>query len=732
MEANPIAAIETPIYRLPNEIILDILIDIYGPATISSGDGSTKERIALNLSQTCRSWRNLIHNCSHFWVPISMPCQESEALDIAAQRFEYAGQRPLSINIYSIPDSTAPHSRRAIRLLQESVERWAWISIGTSLQFVDVLLQECDGFAATLQSFVIHPPIPTNHDNEIPLSLALNIPNTRLVSSRNGLHVELHYCIPSFTPSFGRAITHLSVEIPEGDSIYNIIDTLRSCPNLVDLSFTHYAPLKPIHFIKSIPLLRLTNLYIDICRADILPFFQLAILETFRFFSAEWSDLVVASVLKIMDQCRGLSTFRGGVTFYPRDLRLQPHPIQPSDNDAAISTAPIPSIVSSSIKEFELFQHTPTPAVRAFLLRLALPQAVSLSLTNIPLDAVHHLISGADQLEVVSLRSIHGISPCHPRFSLSALEALILANSLHVLSHLHVPNLEQLVLIGLGNEVSTGLLTELVSSSSPPLVKLVMRGIPVLDGDFVQALRGIPTLRNMSVRRCFGISDSSFYALATPSEDGQYILPALEKIDFAGCAITPGGALALLQSRNKMPPTGGAGGGAVPPCIKGHVEFGGVPSDTDRAALEVRHCNLFFPGQHDIEELRSILRLMGPSKIESLSLTPSGVATPFSMMQLICSYIEEVCRSSTIAGWEVQNFALRGPQDLATCFPTQFLHNRDKNLPDGSPASHLRAGILRNASTCDVRSPSRKLRLCKGNHPNRRDFLTICPYILSK
>ncbi|KDQ19223.1 hypothetical protein BOTBODRAFT_433000 [Botryobasidium botryosum FD-172 SS1] len=302
------AAAPPTIYRLPRELLLEIFLEIYGPTIGARLDWKVKQKVTLDLSQVCRLWRDLIHGSSEFWAFIRLNVQRPNEDVRAADWIEHTAGRLLCIRVdcqglfdsFSAKEGEGLFSKVA-SVLRQCMDRWVWFSIAVHPSFTRILFHHCAGEVPMLKALLIQhlaPPVGIHTDSESPLAMVPSgSPFYTIFSEPNHL--------PTFAPSFGSAITHLSVTASPPQEADSLLHALRLCPNLIELNLSRQNMRAP-QVAAPVSLPHLTQLYAEAAQ-DLLPFLELPSLQLLSLPKLAWSNSVVDSLIKIIHHCPGLA-----------------------------------------------------------------------------------------------------------------------------------------------------------------------------------------------------------------------------------------------------------------------------------------------------------------------------------------------------------------------------------------------------------------------------------------
>ncbi|KAJ7648095.1 hypothetical protein FB45DRAFT_895236 [Roridomyces roridus] len=133
--------LDTPVRRLPDELLVDILQRCRLGADTPFNKASEMRRLAggplVMLSQVCAHWRNVIHGTPAFWstfevdmsnitVPGRIPSAslQQRVLDLVTTALERSQQIPIAVKVRGHPQRPTGLEREVIQAVVERSQRW--------------------------------------------------------------------------------------------------------------------------------------------------------------------------------------------------------------------------------------------------------------------------------------------------------------------------------------------------------------------------------------------------------------------------------------------------------------------------------------------------------------------------------------------------------------------------------------------------------------------------------
>ncbi|KDQ14798.1 hypothetical protein BOTBODRAFT_145386 [Botryobasidium botryosum FD-172 SS1] len=363
------------------------------------------------------------------------------------------------------------------------------------------------------------------------------------------------------------------LDILQADVGYCESLSILAHPELMDFFFQPFTTTPSLT--RSVLLPNLVHLYLDSSDHYILPFLELPCLESLHLPQLHWSHDTGDSLLGLFRCATLLSCIVLADARFPGNTysaHAPPAFIEPSTT--------LPSVTYFSARGRPLRSESEYTSSALFLYRLALPQVKSLALHCFPLDTVLRLIStSTSQLQHLSLSKIQ-TNIHHPTDPLLLLTLVSFKtanqdNVADILTQLRLPNLQYL-------DVSTCQITAATSHTPfhaalllavPLLTRLDLDHVGISDGDLVDVLGGLPTLKYLRLAHCYETADAVLHALATPFEPGCWIVPRLEQVELWNnwSTVTFGAVLAFLAVRGKKLAAPNNATGAGLPSVEAYV-----------------------------------------------------------------------------------------------------------------------------------------------------------------
>lgn len=562
-----------PVQRLSDQILLEIFKEVWNPQ--------------LNAWHVCRGWRTVICRYSAFWSKLLLDMGKRGQDLKAACWLGFAAGRKLYVNITGLSRfASSDVSMELIELamvLRGSLGRWRSISIeGASPVHLKTFFSFCSGNAPLLKSITI--------EGTTGLFSGLFLPFLIPRHSENNLVMRIDCQIPDVT-CFGPAITDLHLNLHnEFVLVYGdeILDVLRSCPNLVqcDLNFVSGLEVSRSRTEPSrVNLPRLTS-FTATCTWDvvtILFFLDFPSITDLSLENFSWTQSTPRQLWSFFERCAStpkyISLYNDGPDVYGNDVvSLEFHQRQ---------------LTLPSVTRFNACGNT---FADAFLDALSLPRAESIELSYVGLEVIRSLLTSSGQLRSVCLYfEIEDITNPHDEtlalISVPSITILSVDNDPRLVSHFHAPNLESLTLSGPFRDeshyhIGPSLLLFTQNSSLRHLHFLDLFKLTILDDQFSAVAQHLEYLSELRLRSC-QISDNILSQLSVKSPAGLWVLPRLETIYLARNEnVTPMAFVKLLESRNKQGPDTG-----VFPLVKGCVRFLDNATEQEFKKIQVRKTN---------------------------------------------------------------------------------------------------------------------------------------------
>ncbi|KDQ07836.1 hypothetical protein BOTBODRAFT_192191 [Botryobasidium botryosum FD-172 SS1] len=575
---------DPPVYRICDDVLLYI-ISIYATAPTDDPNPNrfVYDRDSLTcISHVCSLWRRLAHGYPNFWSLVTVSISSREPETQIAHQLALARACPIEVRVYGQTDDILDDEEKIIRAianaLKGSMSRWRVLSLS---------LPDTSGLLSAFFSIF---------SGDAPLSLecldimqfcpvrSLYIP---LGPAKSGIHVSLMCSIPSFSPAFGLAIAHLTINFGPGFSIDDIFICLQSCANLEYLALrtiAHEYYREPLTLpYRPIPLPRLRHISVagshDIERLlNRLVFSSLSHLELRKFI---WSHGLLAYFDSIIHHFPKLLTLtlKGRYFRYIGNNRHAVPHFHPGD-----------AVVLPLAKEFIVSGGYDFAS--NLIQRMILPNVQCLKLGDTIKRGKSQTGAPPTPLSLPTLMELEIRGP----------------GGFHFLDHLDLPSLDSLRLQGPTDEhdlASIGIhVYGLLQRSTPPL--RVLRPVDVLisDDDLARYLRLVPQVEKLELNGCLAISDAFFHLLAEPSSvngETDWLLLRLNIFELSipsdaeNAKITPRGVVEFLKSRNGPSSTRT---GAVPR-IAGSLAFPyALEADVNDARSTIEASSLIKPNNN--------------------------------------------------------------------------------------------------------------------------------------
>ncbi|KDQ17433.1 hypothetical protein BOTBODRAFT_606817 [Botryobasidium botryosum FD-172 SS1] len=489
---------QPPICRLPDDVLLNIFVDIYGPSAfqewrgpLGTGDHQPSPRTIYpaydlaRLGQVCRRWRYLIHGFPHFWSHLELSAwSRSRKPELrAVYCLERAAGVPLSINIdqhikyrrsQQGRKAKPKHLVRLAALLQEVLRQVISLSLNMHPYLLQTFLETCAGTTNQLKNLDVSGSSVLTAPSPI-----ITIPFERDLGSGSGVSVRSNW-IPAFTPSFGMAVTHLQLRLKKPYAFDNILGVLRSCPNLLNFSLmissdTWVAPVST----GPVSLVHLMHLSVE-CTApnrtdELLPLLETDSLQSLHIPDLLWDGAAVAAITSVIENNKSLSSIRLGCHASQAVVNRH-HPIPSS----------LGRLTCNAVTELRV---RGIPTISHLLRRLSLPNLEHLEIGNVPLDVVLSLISPSTRVKSITSHGVYAVpGNIDAGFrTLPALTSLQIKGFHGILSRIKCPQLKTLAIscrYG-GPETSGQVLRNFMTQSPPPLLSLLLSRVLLEDAELL-------------------------------------------------------------------------------------------------------------------------------------------------------------------------------------------------------------------------------------------------------
>ncbi|KDQ13289.1 hypothetical protein BOTBODRAFT_188568 [Botryobasidium botryosum FD-172 SS1] len=564
--------VEACIQRLSD----DVLLELFSPAYVEDARDSI-----FQIAHVCRRWRQLIHGNPSFWSTIWFSPVCSKDPTRAAYWLERAGTYPVSVKavfpsaddgesddqeIGGLEESgelrghSASEGSRAVRehcisefanVLRHCTDRWHRLEIEhTNYSDLSTFFQRFEG-SATPQ--LKHLTISVGFDGAR-IRPELFVPFEH--SAGGSVSVTLtECCIPTFSLSFGLAVTSLQLEWKVGTvTTQEFRNLLQSCPNLETLILKmELGSMRDSVPPCSAPHLRLTTLSITGCIPihNVLGLIQFPSLQNLQLRLFFWCEAIALSIERVMKSSHSLSRISiSSRTSYHPYMHTTPWP-----NPPTITIFP-------SIEVLDIMPEA--HPIIPLLLRAICPNLKRIVFRSPCMDVrvVQQLVASAPNLTTLVFGK--RVAPRWDPISKPALTYLEFSGGKNIFDTLHAPNLVVLSMDDYGHYQSPWQIVTLrtmLQKHSPPLRALSLKNSSVFNNTLIPVLKLMPQLEVLVFDECSSITDNLLHDLATPVPEsdggpatGTWLLPRLREVRiFNATCITPYGVLAFLSARSVPP-----------------------------------------------------------------------------------------------------------------------------------------------------------------------------------